>query len=130
MAKKLSLAVLATILGSELVADKNGSVTLTAEQAQQLNDHVEGLNISVAELNSANNALSENASKMEQAAKKAGVLPTAKHEKKVYQFTAGKFIYKAADGTHKQTTAEEASKDEEIVAQLIKINSGVLVEIK
>lgn len=130
MAKKLSLAVLAAILGSELAAAKDGSVTLTAEQAQQLNDHVEGLNTTVEELNSANNSLSESVSKMEIAAKKSGNLPTVTHEKKVYQFTAGKFIYKDASGTYHKTTAEEAMKNAEIVAHLINVNSGVLVEIK
>lgn len=130
MAKKNSLATLVAIVGAELAIEKDGSVKLTAEQAQGLNDHLEASAEATKELNDANAALAAKAESASKAASKAGALPVVEYNKKSYQFTAGKFTYRDANGTLSVLKAEEVANNKELIAELIEKNIGTLVEVK
>jgi hypothetical protein len=126
MAKKLTFAALALVLGAEIVRAEDGSATLTEDQLKALDKALSERDEVIGDLNLENGKLSARLKNEADPEKKI-----IEVDKKKYQ-VVGKKIRVHHEEKFVDISASDLEKPEnkEILAKLIKEKSGFLKELK
>lgn len=126
--KKITLSAIAQILSVAEVVVENESVVLTEEQASAIEKSINDSNEVITSLSETVAALEKKLAAIETNVSKSGLLPLVDFEGKSLRFKVGKFTVKI-NGEVKIFTAEEASKNNDVIKHLLAIKSSAVEEI-